>query len=891
VGRRRWGVNRPGDAHGHPDAYRTLRLNQSGLAQKLRQAPLEFAPTGQSPPVVMSLPMPDGKNARFSIEESPITEPGLATQFPQLKTYRGQGIDDPAATLRFDWTTAGFHAIVLSAQGTVYVDPYARGDSSHYLSYYQRDYRRDGEPFQCLVTRTSASPTARRAPSAPALASGQTLRTYRLALAATGEYTQTRGGTKEAALASMITTINRVDGIYERELAVRMVLINAEASIIYTDPATDPYTNNNGVAMLDQNQQHLDAVIGPGNYDLGHVFSTGGGGIAGLGVVCEDGVKAHGVTGSANPTGDSFDVDYVAHEIGHQFNANHTFNGMTGNCGGANRVPEAAYEPGSGSTIMAYAGICGAQNLQPHSDDYFHSKSFEEIIDFISSLTLCAVQTPTGNTPPTANAGSSLTIPRSTPFTLTATGSDANGDALTYCWEELDLGGPSPPETDADGQERPIFRSFLPTSSPSRTFPKSSDILANASTYGETLPVISRTMTFQVTVRDNHAGGGGVNTAVKQVTVDGGSGPFLVTQPNTAVSWPGGTFQTVTWNVANTSTPPVNCVNVRILLSTDGGNTFPLVLAASTPNDGAETVLIPNTPTTTARVKVEAVGNIFFDLSDVNFTITGCGFSIAPTGQNFTSAGGSGSVSITTPSGCNWTAIPSDLWITIGAVSGGSGNGGVTYSVAANLGANSRSGTIKVADQTFTIWQLAPGMFFDVPATHPFYAEISAIALNGITAGCGSGYYCPEANVTREQMAAFIIRALGDFNPPTDVPPRFADVPKVINGQPNPFYGFIDRMRALGITSGCGGGNYCPGSNVTREQMAAFIIRALGNLDPSKSVPQRFGDVPPTNDFYGFIDQMGALGITLGCGGGNYCPKDAVTRGQMAAFLVRAFRL
>lgn len=629
-------ITAPGRRNIVPQAYRTVRLNHEELNRLLARAPMEFTDQANQNPQVMSLPMPDWSFARFRVEESPMMEPTLAARFPEIRTYRGQGIDDPTATTRFDWTPAGFHAIVLSSSGTVYIDPYSDGDTVNYITYAKRDYSRFDREFVCSFDQEiSLPPESNHAPT-PTFVSGSTLRTYRLALAATGEYTQAAGGTVPLALARMTTSMNRVNGIYEREVSVRMTLVANETLIIYTNGATDPYTNNNGSTMLGQNQTNLDAVIGSANYDIGHVFSTGGGGVASLGVPCRVGLKGRGVTGLPNPVGDGFDVDFVAHEMGHQYGALHTFNGATSNCAG-NRSAAAAFEPGSGSTIMAYAGICGAQNLQPHSDDYFHSRSLSEIISYVTGANgnSCPVQTATGNTAPTVDPGASFTIPKGTPFALTAMASDSENPTLTYCWEELDLGPASPPDTDADGQSRPILRSYLPTSNPSRNFPSLQYILNNGNqpptSYscstgncltGEILPAINRVMNFQVTARDNNAGGGGVSSGIVQVTVNASSGPFGVTNPNTSVSWAGDSTQTVTWDVAGTSGAPINAANVKISLSTNGGNTFPTVLAASTPNDGSESVTVPGAATTQARIKVEAVGNIFFDISNLNFTIT-----------------------------------------------------------------------------------------------------------------------------------------------------------------------------------------------------------------------------------------------------------------------------
>ena len=633
--------------------YRVMRLDRPGLDAVLAAAPREFTAAARGAIVRLELPWPDGGTRVFRIEDSPVMDPDLALKFPELRTYRGQGLDDPTASVRFDWTPAGFHAIVLSGDGTVYIDPFSPGDVDHYLVYFRRDYERaGGNPMRCGITpEEQASVVSRRDPNpVPDLqvANGTQLRTYRLAMAATGEYTAFHGGTVIGAMSAIVTTVNRINSIYERDLAVHMNLVGNNSAIVFTNGGTDPYSNNDGDAMLCQNAATVDSLIGSANYDIGHVFSTGGGGIAGLGVVCNNSTvacagpnagssKARGVTGLSTPVGDAFDVDFVAHEIGHQFGGHHTFNGTTGNCGGGNRTAVTAYEPGSGSTIQAYAGICGAENLQAHSDDYFHAASQDEMINFISvgGGSTCGTVTATGNTPPTVSAGANFTIPQSTPFTLTASGADVNGDTLTFTWEEFDLGTASPPST--DNGSRPLFRSFLPTVSPSRTFPKLSSLINNTTSVGETLPTTTRSMTFRVTARDNRSGGGGTASDDMVVSVSAASGPFVVTQPNTAIIWAVGTTQTVAWNVASTTAAPVNAASVKILLSTDGGLTYPTVLANSTPNDGSESITVPGLPTTTARVRVEGAGNIFFDISNVNFTITGSSApSIAPDAATIT---------------------------------------------------------------------------------------------------------------------------------------------------------------------------------------------------------------------------------------------------------------
>ncbi len=470
-----------------PSIYRTVRVDKAALVKTLESAPMEFTPEAKENPSLIYLPMPDGTMARFHFEESPIMEPELAAKYPQFKTYRAQGIDDPAASARFDWLPTGFHALILAPSGTVLIDPYAQGDTENYISYWKKDAANTTKGFRCDFSEEEAVANSLR-PSvpAPAVTSGTQLRTYRLALAATNEYCVAVGGnTVAGSLGAEVLIMNRVNGVYERDLAIHMNIVGNNNLITYAgdnlscsgacSTGNDPYTNSNGSTMLGQNQTAIDAVIGTANYDIGHVFSTGGGGVANLNVPCVSGNKAHGVTGLTNPVGDAFAIDYVAHEMGHQWGANHTFNGTVSNCGGGNRSSGSAYEPGSGITIMAYAGICGTQDLAPHSIDTFHVKSLEAIVAYsqTGNGNTCATITVTANTAPVVTGPGNFTIPKNTPFSLTASATDVNGDAITYDWQEYDLGGSTTavPNTDADGTARPILRPYSPTTSGTRTFP------------------------------------------------------------------------------------------------------------------------------------------------------------------------------------------------------------------------------------------------------------------------------------------------------------------------------------------------------------------------------------------------------------------------------------
>ncbi len=609
-----------------PSKYRTIRLDSASLLSFFQLLPSEEKITNRSLAPVIALPMPDGTIASFRIWESSAIAPGLAAVYTNLKTFTGQGIDDPTATIKLDWTMYGFHAMILSpVTGTVFMDPYDQQTVTNYISYYKKDFVKK-ETFS-ESGPIKMNQTAKPANVLAGVCVGATLRTYRLAIACTYQYAKAVTGvvrpTKAQVLAKIVTSVNRVNGVYEKELSIRLVLVANDTDVIFTSLTTDPFTGNDDAnTLISESQQNIDNIIGDANYDIGHTFSTGGGGLAGLGVVCVSGQKAAGITGASNPVGDAYDIDYVAHEMGHQFGANHPFNSEQGACGG-NGVQGVNVEPGSGSTIMAYAGICAPENLQNNSDPQFHTISFDEIVSYSNSGSgnTCAVKTNTGNSAPVVNAGAAYTIPVSTPFVLTGSATDVNGDALSYSWEQVDIGGPfgvwNAPSGDA-----PLFRSFPPTTSPTRNFPKLSTQISNTNLIGEILPSYSRTMHFRLTARDNKAGGGGVCYAQTTVASVASGGPFLVTSPNASgVVWIVNDFQTVTWNTSGTAAAPINCANVTIQLSTDGGLTFPVTILASTPNDGTEEIQVPNNISSNVRIRVMAVGNIFYDLSDNNLSI------------------------------------------------------------------------------------------------------------------------------------------------------------------------------------------------------------------------------------------------------------------------------
>lgn len=606
-----------------PQEFKLFTLNPVELNSLLATAPQRFTTPSNA---IIEFPTNNGEIQKFRVYEASVLDALLQAQYPNIRSYTAQGIDDPSAIARFSYSDSGLNVMISSANyGTIYIDPYTK-DLNQYISYATNSLPEDSRSFECLVQDTLQDEVV----LSPLNADDGKLRTYRLALACTGEYAQyhlnnqgipssaTDEVKKAAVLTAMNTAMTRINGVFEKEVALTMVIIANNTEIIFLNAGSDPYTNNNGGAMLGQNQSTINSIIGTANYDIGHVFSTGGGGIASLGSVCGSS-KAQGVTGLPQPIGDDFYINYVAHEMGHQFRANHTQNNS------CNRNNATSMEPGSASTIMGYAGIC-SPNVQSDSDAYFHAISIQEMWGFISILggSSCPVETDTGNAPPTADAGPNYTIPRTTPFILKGIATDPDTeDVLSHNWEQMDqqIGTMPPQNTSAFG---PMFRSENSLISPNRYMPKLSTVLnGQTQTTWEVVPSVSRTMKFRYTVRDNVAGGSSSASDDTVITVDGDSGPFVVTSQNASTTWSPQSNETITWDVAGTDVAPVDSPNVDILFSTNGGQTYDVVIAEDIPNNGSAEISAPNLNTTSGRFMIISSNNIFYDINGGVITIEG----------------------------------------------------------------------------------------------------------------------------------------------------------------------------------------------------------------------------------------------------------------------------
>jgi len=617
-------VNKNVERLSFPSEFKLFQVNAEVIRQSLLSAPNRFVQSKSN--TIISLPNIKGVMERFEVYEASNFEPELQAQYPNIRSYVGIGLDDKYAQVRLSADPSGIQAMVFRAgKENEFIEPYSNDGSVYAV--YNSSRTKGNLPFTCSTVDQEVISDIQMA-NTTLRSNNAVLKTFRLALSCTAEYSNYFGATSAAQSANVMAAFNatmtRVNGVFEKDMAIHMNIIANNSSVIYYNPSTDPYSAaaaGTGGAWNGELQTTLTNVIGDANYDIGHLFgATGGGGNAGcIGCVCDSG-KGSGYTSPADgiPSGDNFDIDYVAHEMGHQYGGNHTFSH-------SNENNSVNVEPGSGSTIMGYAGITGSTDVQPHSDDYFAYRSILQVQTNLVSKS-CPTNTTITHGTPVVNAGLDWTIPKSTPFILTGTGSDPGGDTLTYCWEQNDdattaIGAAnsvvSPTKTNG-----PNWRSRNPEPTPVRYMPKLSSVLNNTLTADwESVSSVARTLNFTLTGRDNVAGGGQTGTDGMVVTVSGTVGPFDVTSQNTGgISWTQGSTQTITWAVNNT-TSLVGSSNVDILLSTDGGQTFTTTLASNTPNDGSEVITVPNVAAPYCRVMVKPTGNIYYDINTRDFAI------------------------------------------------------------------------------------------------------------------------------------------------------------------------------------------------------------------------------------------------------------------------------
>lgn len=617
-----------------------FQLNMESLKAVLATAPSRGNMTTNISSVIVDFPNVEGDLESFRVMEASIMQSELQAYHSDMRSYVGQSIENPSKTIRFSVTPKGLHTMTFSGDNsTQFIDPYAK-NSNTYIVYSKSDLPALDSRFICEFDDEGLRIEEDFDMEAARNANDGMLRNYSLAIAATIEYSEfhwqaagiapgaSEAVKKDAVMDAMMVTMTRVNGLYEREFSITMTFVNNNRDVIFI--TTDMLDNDNAGNLINDSQFVIDTTIGSANYDIGHTFSTGGGGLAQLNSPCVTGSKARGITGLPAPVGDGYDIDYVAHEMGHQFGAPHTFNGNEGGCNG-NRSASNAYEPGSGSTIMAYAGLCAPQNVQTSTDDYFHQKSLQMIWAYVSAGNgnICPEKTATGNTAPTAAAGSNYTIPMSTPYMLEGSSTDGAGestDTHTYTWEQYDLGpAGAPSETTASG---PLVRSFKGTDNPVRYIPNIPDLInIGGSTEWERLVSIGRSINFQLTVRDNDSRGGQTAQDLMTVTTNASAGPFLVTSQSSYVTWSQGNTETITWDVANTDAGAVNTALVDILLSTNGGDSFDTVLATGVDNNGSYDITVPDVLEDNCRIMVKGNGNIFFNINTARIAI---GYNLAP---------------------------------------------------------------------------------------------------------------------------------------------------------------------------------------------------------------------------------------------------------------------
>lgn len=624
-----------------PTDFDLYELNFNSMKQILSNSQDRFV---SKRGVVISLPNKQGGLEQFEVFEASNFTPEFQAQNPDIRAYAGKSLQDKYATLRMSISPQGIQTMVFRTNTkNEFMEPYSADGKVYAI--YNSSNRKSG--FTCRTEDNGISESVRKEIANTQRSSNLELLTFRLALACTGEYGAAFGGAA-GALAQMNATMTRVNGVFERDFTIHMNLID-NTLIRYTNAASDPFSPASAMGNWNAElQADLTAKIGEANYDIGHLFgASGGGGNAGcIGCICVDGQKGSGITspGSGSASGDTFDIDYVAHEMGHQLGGNHTFSHTT-ESNGVNM------EPGSGSTIMGYAGITGTTDVQAHSDAYFHYASIFQVENNMINKT-CPTRTPISNLAPVVNAGADYTIPKSTPFMLTGIGTDPDGNTLSYCWEQIntaDIANQTSSAASATKVLGPNWRSFTPVSSPIRYFPTMKSVVANQ-LYTNTplstainafkveyLSSVDRSLSFSFTGRDNVLNGGLTHTDGMKVTVSAATGvvPFAVSYPTaTGVSWPVGSNQTVTWNFAGSTANGINAAFVDIYLSTDvnttaGTFTYPILLASKVPNDGSEVITVPNNVGATNRILIKGYKHIFFDISNNNFAIATAANSFA----------------------------------------------------------------------------------------------------------------------------------------------------------------------------------------------------------------------------------------------------------------------
>lgn len=620
--------------------FRLVAFDLSALEATLSSAPQRFSAAARQRTTTLHLPTPNGGTAAFRVENAPVMAPELAARYPMLGSYKLYSLDHPSHTGRLSYSPSGISASFGTPGGEVFIDTYIDGAAALHAVYAGSDLaasfgsgaaaicgyegHADHQHQHQIIRgmRPAEEEVGFRGPELTEL----DLRTYRLALACTGEFGQQFGGTLASVMAAFNTAVTRLNQIYERELGVQIQLIPGNDNLIWLNPATDPYINaNNGGALLGQNTEAIAQVAGIPltAFDVGHVFTSGCEDVGGVvsGAACTPG-KARGVTCFSSNNINGIVTRIMSHEVAHQYSVSHSWSSCPGSEG--QLASGAAFEPGSGTTIMSYAGACGPDNVQFGSDDYFSAGSIAQFQFFTrqGGASNCGIVEPSGNFEPVINLSytDGFFIPISTPFELRGQAEDPDGDPMTYGWDQYDL-GPSTPLGQPIG-DAPLFRSFPPSTNPVRTLPLMNRIVSNTNSVTEVLPTYSRNLTFRFVVRDNHPGAGAVVWDEVKFKSTASAGPFLVMHPNTSdVEWQVGQYTEVTWDVANTDNSLVNCKFVNIKLSLDGGFTYPIILVENTPNTGTAFVTVPNNPANNARIRVEAADNIFFDISNANFRI------------------------------------------------------------------------------------------------------------------------------------------------------------------------------------------------------------------------------------------------------------------------------